>query len=76
MGKGDILFNNAELFQGSRGRRILHPGMHKSGSGLLKIPKAGHMFFSDWMTTNYDQIKLCRLKSKVRHVLFVPSVAS
>ena len=36
------------LPQGSRGGRILHPGMHKSGSGLLKILKvksAGCMFF-------------------------------
>ena len=34
--------------QGSRGRRILRPGTHKSWSGLLKISKAesaGRMFF-------------------------------
>ena len=63
--------------QGSRGRRILRPGTHKSGSGLLKIPKAesaGPMFFSRGTTTYYDRI--IWLKSKVRHVLFVPSVAS
>ena len=51
--------------------------MHKSGSGLLKIPKAesaGHMFFSHGMTINYDRILW--LKSEVRQVLFVPLVAS
>ena len=63
--------------QGSRGRRILRPGTHKSASGLLKIPKAesaGRMFFSCGTTTNYGRI--IWLKSKVRHALFVPSVAS
>ena len=63
--------------QGSRGRRILRPGTHKSWTGLLKIPKAesaGRMFFSRGTTTSYDRI--IWLKSKVRHVLFVPSVAS
>ena len=65
------------LYQGSRGRRILRPGTHKSWSGLLKISKAesaGRMFFSRGTATNYDRI--IWLKSKVRHVLFVPSVAS
>ena len=41
-----VVMNTHE--QGSRGRRILRPGTHKSGSGLLKIPKAesaGRMFF-------------------------------
>ena len=45
--------------QGSRGRRILRPGTHKSASGLLKIPKAesaGRMFFSRGTTTNYGRI--------------------
>ena len=45
--------------QGSRGRRILRPGTHKSGSGLLKIPKAesaGRMFFPRGTTTNYGRI--------------------
>ena len=65
------------LIQGSRGRRILCPGTHKSWPGLLKIPKAesaGRMFFSRGTTTNCDRI--IWLKSKVCLVLFVPSVAS
>ena len=52
-------------------------GTHKSWSRLLKIPKAesaGRMFFSRGTTTYYDWI--IWLKSEVRHVLFVPSVAS
>ena len=46
--KTNILSNIYDDYQGSRGRRILRPGTHKSGSGLLKIPKAesaGRMFF-------------------------------
>ena len=46
-------------FQGSRGRRILRPGTHKSGSVLLKIPKAesaGRMFFSCGTPTNCGRI--------------------
>ena len=63
--------------QGSRGRRILRTGTHKSGSGLLKIPEAesaGRMFFPRGTTTNYDRI--IWLKTKVRHVLYIPLVAS
>ena len=61
--------------QGSRGRRILRPGTHKSGSGLLKIPQAesaGRMFFSRGTATNYGRIIL--LKYKVCRVLFVSLV--
>ena len=48
-------FHPINSMQGSRGCRILRPGTHKSGSGLLKNPKAesaGHMFFSRGTTTN------------------------
>ena len=51
------------------------PGRINHGPDL-KIPKAesaGRMFFSRGTTTNYDRI--IWLKSKVRNVLFVPSVA-
>ena len=69
----------ANWSQGSRGRRMLRPGKHKSGSGHLKIPKAesaGCLFFfflrDDyllWSDYIFDW-------SKARHVLFVSSVAS
>ena len=52
-------FENLHKSQGSRGRRILRPGTHKSGSGLLKIPKAesaGRVFFPRGTTTNYGRI--------------------
>ena len=45
---GYHLLHFCMVLQGSRGRRILRPGTHKSASGLLKIPKAesaGRMFF-------------------------------
>ena len=58
-GQGRKRNRNESEEQGSRGRRILRPRTHKSGSGLLKIPKAesaGRMFFSRGTTTNYDRL--------------------
>ena len=54
-----LIRDTSSQYRGSRGRRILHPGTHKSGYGLLKIPKAESakcMFFSRGTTTNYDRI--------------------